>query len=340
MLHTDSHEILRRLDLNLLVLFEAVLRFGSITRAADHLGLTQSAVSHALKRLREFFGDPLFVRSGRGIVPTSRAEDIGRTVNEVIDILRHSLLLKTEFDPSYANREITLFLHDYGELVTLPLLSMEVRRAAPHCRIKIAPVSGESLVRGLEEGWIDLAISGPASFSGEILQQRLFDADYAIAASVDARFEEPLSADAFARLDQVVVRPVRPDKLPIDALLLESGLARREAIVTPHTMAIPALLAANPDMVAVMPDAFIDSPAAGALIRRVRTEFAFPSVPVFQFWHRRYQSDNFSIWLRGLVRKIFRSDNGRRASAPASYQGVAQEQQALRSMQTVHYGHE
>jgi DNA-binding transcriptional LysR family regulator len=251
-------------------------------------------------------------------VPTSRAEDIGRTVNEVIDILRHSLLLKTEFDPSYANREITLFLHDYGELVTLPLLAPEVRAAAPNCRIKVAPVSGASLVRGLEEGWIDLAISGPASFSGEILQQRLFDADYAVAASVHAHFEEPLSSSAFARLDQVVVRPVRPDKLPIDALLLESGFARRESIVTPHTMAIPALLAANPEMVAIVPDAFIDNPASGGLIRRVTTEFAFPGVPVFQYWHRRYQTDNFSMWLRGLVRTIFKSENGRIISAPSS----------------------
>jgi len=318
MLRGDSHEILRRLDLNLLILFDAVMRFGSITQAAEHLGMTQSAASHALKRLREFFGDPLFVRSGRGLVPTSRAEDIGRSVNEVIDILRNSLLMKTGFDPSYANREITLFLHDYGELVTLPSLATEIRAAAPNCRIKVAPVSGESLVCGLEEGWVDLAISGPASFSGEILQQRLFDADYAVAASREARFAEPLSTDAFAKIDQVVVRPVRPDKLPIDSLLLEGGFPRREAVVTPHTMAVPSLLAANPEMIAILPDAFIDSPAAGGLIRRVGTEFRFPSVPVFQFWHRRYHADNFSIWLRGVVRTIFKSENNQIVPAPVS----------------------
>jgi DNA-binding transcriptional LysR family regulator len=317
----ESYEVLRRLDLNLLVLFDAVMRFGSITHAADHLGMTQSAVSHALKRLREFFGDPLFVRSGRGVVPTSRAEDIACLVSEVIDLLRNSLLHKTEFDPSYANREITLFLHDYGELVTLPALSTAVRAAAPNCRIKVVPVSGESLVRGLEEGWVDLAISGPASFSGEILQQRLFDADYAVAASQFANLPEPLTTDQFARLDHVVVRPVRPDKLPIDTLLLESGFARREAIVTPHTMAIPSLLAANPDMIAIVPEALIDNPAAGGLIRRVETEFAFPSVPVFQFWHRRYHADNFNVWLRGVVRDIFKSEAGSIVPAPMTFYG-------------------
>ena len=146
MARSDSHEILRRLDLNLLVVFDALMRFGSITQAADHLGMTQSAASHALKRLREFFGDTLFVRSGKGVVPTSRAQDIGRSVSTIADVLRNSLLTKTEFDPSNAHREITLFLHDYGELVTLPALAAKVRAAAPHCRIKVASVSGDSLV--------------------------------------------------------------------------------------------------------------------------------------------------------------------------------------------------
>jgi DNA-binding transcriptional LysR family regulator len=314
----ESHEVLRRLDLNLLVLFDAVMRFGSITQAADHLGMTQSGVSHALKRLREFFCDPLFVRSGKGVVPTSRGEDVGRSVNEMIEILRHSIVMKTEFDPADADREITLFLHDYGELVTLPSLAAVIRTAAPNCRIKVAPVSGESLVRGLEEGWVDLAISGPAAFSGEILQQRLFDADYAVAASKNALLAEPLSAESFASLDQVVVRPVRPDKLPIDALLLRSGLARRETIVTPHTMAIASLLASNPDMIAVVPAALIDEASSGGLIRRVDTEFRFPAVPVFQFWHRRYHADNFNIWLRGVIRAIFRSENSHVAPAPVA----------------------
>jgi DNA-binding transcriptional LysR family regulator len=290
--------------------------------------MTQSAVSHALKRLREFFGDPLFIRSGRGVVPTSRAEDIGRSVAEMIDILRNSVLMKTEFDPSFADREITLFLHDYGELVTLPALAAEVRSAAPNCRIKVVPVSGESLARGLEEGWVDLAISGPAAFSGEILQQRLFDADYAVACGKESRFREPLSREEFITIDQIVVRPVRPDKLPIDTLLLETGFSRRESIVTPHTMAIPSLLAANPTMVAIVPAALIDSPASGGLIRRVHTAFEFPSIPVLQYWHRRYQADNFSMWLRGVVRSIFKSENSPARPAPGLV--VPEEAPALR----------
>lgn len=315
-LRPESHETLRRLDLNLLVLFDAVLRFGSITQASDHMGMTQSAVSHALKRLREFFGDPLFVRSGRGVVPTSRAEEIGRSVAEMIEILRNSVLMKTGFDPSLADREITLFLHDYGELVVLPALAAEIRSVAPNCRIKVVPVSGESLARGLEEGWVDLAISGQAAFSGEILQQCLFDADYAVACGKSARFDEPLSREQFVEIDQIVVRPVRPDKLPIDALLQETGFSRRESIVTPHTIAIASLLAANPEMVAIVPAALIESPAAGGLIRRVETQFSFPATPIFQYWHRRYQSDNFSIWLRGVVRSIFRTENNQAAAAP------------------------
>jgi len=319
MARIDSHETLRRLDLNLLVVFDALMRFTSITRAAEHLGITQSAASHALRRLRHFFGDPLFVRSGRGVLPTSRAEEIGRSVGIIIDVLRNSLLTRSEFDPSQADREITLFLHDYGELVTLPALAAEIRAVAPNCRIKVAPVSGESLMRGLEEGWIDLAISGPAAFSGEILQQRLFDAGYAVASGTRARFDEPLSAESFAMIDQVVVKPVRPDKSPIESLLVEGDFPRRQAIETPYTMAIPSLLAANPDMIAIVPSAFIDHPASSGLLRRVETDFRFPSVAIHQYWHRRSHADPFSIWLRGLVRKIFRS--GEDQVAPANEYG-------------------
>jgi DNA-binding transcriptional LysR family regulator len=314
----DSHEILRRLDLNLLVVFDALIRFGSITQAADHLGMTQSAASHALKRLRDFFGDPLFVRSGKGVVPTSRAEDIGRSVSTIADVLRNSLLTKTEFDPSQARREITLFLHDYGELVILPALAAAVRAAAPRCSIKIAPVSGESLVRGLEEGWIDLAISGPANFSGEILQQRLFDADYAVAASKAATFREPILAKDLEAIDQLVIRPVRPDKLPIDTLLVEGGFPRRESVVTPYTMAVPSLLAANPDMIAIVPADLIDHPVSAGMIRRIETDFVFPSVAILQFWHRRNQSDHFSIWLRGVVRGLFRNADDHVTLAPTA----------------------
>jgi len=312
----DSHEILRRLDLNLLVVFDALIRFGSITQAADHLGMTQSAASHALKRLRDFFGDPLFIRSGKGVVPTRRAEDVGRSVSMIADVLRNSLLTKTEFDPSQARREITLFLHDYGELVILPALAAAVRAAAPRCSIKIAPVSGESLVRGLEEGWIDLAISGPANFSGEVLQQRLFDADYAVAASRHSTVPEPIRAEDLEAIDQLVIRPVRPDKLPIDTLLVEGGFPRRESVVTPYTMAVPSLLAANPDMIAIVPADLIDHPVSAGMIRRIETDFVFPSVSIFQFWHRRNQSDHFSIWLRSVVRGLFRGADSQVTQAP------------------------
>lgn len=312
----DSHETLRRLDLNLLVLFDAVMRFSSITQAADHLGMTQSAVSHALNRLREFFGDPLFVRSGRGVVPTSRAEDIGVSVTEVLDTLRNTLFMKAEFDPSYADREITLFLHDYGELVTLPALAAKIRSAAPNCRIKVAAVSGEELIRGLEEGWVDLAISGAATFSGEILQQRLFDAGYSVAASAEAEIEEPMTAESFGATDQVVVRPVRPDNMRVNSWLQKAGFSRIESIVTPHTMAVPSLLSANPEMIAIVPAALVDSSVCGGLIRKVETEFEFPTVPVFQYWHRRYQTDNFNMWLRGVVRSIFKGDNNHIVPAP------------------------
>jgi len=308
-----SSGILRRLDLNLLVVFDAVLRLGSITRAADHLDMTQSAVSHAINRLRDFFGDPLFVRSGKGVAPTSRAQDLGGTISSIIELIRGPLLTQAAFDPSMSERTITLFFHDYGELVILPAFARRVRSAAPHLRIKVAQVRGEDLERGLEDGSVDLAISGPAAFSGEILQQRLFVAKLAVVASKDARFAEPLTIEDYAAIDQIVVRPSRPDRLPIDSPLIDWGLARREAIVTPYTMAVPSLLVANPDMIATVPAELADVAVGAGLIRRLATTFQFPDVPILQFWHRRYHSEHFNVWLRSMMRETLA---GRTATPP------------------------
>lgn len=295
--------MLRRLDLNLLVVFHAVLRLGSITAAADHLDMTQSAVSHAVNRLRTFFGDPLFVRSGKGVAPTSRAQDLAETVASIIELVRGPLLNQAAFDPSLSERTITLFVHDFGETVILPEFARRVRTLAPRCRIRIAQVQGKELERGLEDGSVDLAISGPVAFSGEILQQRLFLAELAVVASREARFAEPMTIEDYAAIDQVVVRPARPDTLPIDSSPIGGTVTRRETILTPFTMAVPAMLAANPDMIATVPAELADMPFGAGLIRRVATAFAFPKMPVLQFWHRRFHADQFNSWLRSTMRE-------------------------------------
>jgi DNA-binding transcriptional LysR family regulator len=128
-------------------------------------------------------------------------------------------------------------------------------------------------------------------------------AELAVVASKAAHFKEPMTNEDYAAAAQVVVRPARPDKLPIDSPLVDLGLARRETIVTPFTMAVPSLLAANPDMIATVPAELADVALGAGVIRRLATTFQFPEVPILQFWHRRYHSERFNVWLRSMMRK-------------------------------------
>ena len=133
---------LRNIDLNLLVILDAVLAEKSVTRAAKRLGMSASGVSHALDRLRRTFNDPLIERTPRGMVPTQRAEDLGRHVREALKELRHGLAQQLSFDPATSERSFNIRLSDFLTGCLLPRLCARVRAEAPAIRlIRMLPVT-------------------------------------------------------------------------------------------------------------------------------------------------------------------------------------------------------
>lgn len=128
--HTDA------LDLNLLAVLDAMFREGSVTKAAKELGLTQSAMSHALNRLRAFFDDPLFVKSGSAMVPTRKAEGLRTAVVDVMSKVRQDILAGATFEPRLARRTFTLCMTDMGELVFLPAILQRFKKEAPNCALR------------------------------------------------------------------------------------------------------------------------------------------------------------------------------------------------------------
>ncbi|MBU3651173.1 MAG: LysR family transcriptional regulator, partial [Limnohabitans sp.] len=138
-MHIDS------LDLNLIAVLEAMFREQSVTRAAHGLGLTQSAMSHSLNRLRLYFEDPLFVKSGNLMAPTPKAESLRHAVLEVMAVVRQGILSEAGFDPSASRKEFTLCITDMGELVFLPGLLRQLRRRAPHCTLRTLQVPAEQI---------------------------------------------------------------------------------------------------------------------------------------------------------------------------------------------------
>jgi len=300
-----SHERLRRLDLNLLFVFEALLRTGGVTKAAQQLDVTQSAVSHALSNLRTYFGDPLFVRTKEGVAPTEKAQMLTPAVLKITALSRDALFPEAWFDPLTAERVVTLCLNDLGEFVTMPLLIERLREAAPGCTVRTVQYQGPEFEQAMENGSVDLTLAGPLRLSGDILQQKLYTQKFNIIAHADYPLNGSMSMAEFETAEQIVVIPSRFDMLPLNPALQELGLGRKIYLTTPHTLVLPSIIRRNPNLIAVVPKILGQALGDTRGIKYLETEFELPSLSVHQYWHRRFAADTFNVWLRSLIRDLF-----------------------------------
>lgn len=190
---------IRNLDLNLLVIADALYRHKNVSKAAQDLGVTQSAVSHALARLRTHFHDPMFVRTSKGVAPTAFARGIQSDLNEVLQKAELLASRKTEFSVKEAQGRITITTTDYVEAVVMPILLPIMRDEAPGLQISIRPTLGELPKRELEEGKSDLAIAGFYSNLPEgFYQSKLFTDHFRVAASKEnTRFGTRLTTEDY-----------------------------------------------------------------------------------------------------------------------------------------------
>lgn len=162
------------LDMNLLRVFEALLCERSVTRAAHSLGMTQSATSHALNRLRQFFDDPLFVKAGHAMEPTPKAESLQPAVFDIMATVRQRIHTQSVFQPDTASREFVLCIYDLGELVFLPTLLQRLRREAPHCSLRTMQAPAEQIEELLRDSTANLAIGSYRTAPDGLYKQRLF----------------------------------------------------------------------------------------------------------------------------------------------------------------------
>src|SRR4030095_14183049 len=163
-----------RLDLNLVFVFDALLRYQSVTRAATALNVTQGAVSHALRRLRTFFNDSLFTRTATGIAPTPRALHLAVAVNEIASMVRRGLLNEAPFDPEQTGRTFCVALTDLGELAILPTLLAALRKASPGSALRTVQTQPNETHAMLESGEVDVSIGAISPGTGEIYRQMLY----------------------------------------------------------------------------------------------------------------------------------------------------------------------
>ncbi len=193
---------LHELDLGLLQTLEALLRTRSVTAAAEELDVSQSAVSHALARLRDLFDDPLLVRSGRAMIATPRGLELADPVARILLLGQQVLAPAMGFDPGAAKRTITLCLDDMGELAVLPHLMSELRAAAPHCALETLSAEGAGFEPILNGARVDLGIAGPLAPGADVLHQKLYRHTFTVIASQDCGIEGTIEAAQYLALAQ------------------------------------------------------------------------------------------------------------------------------------------
>lgn len=296
------HEMnsLRGIDLNLLVVLDALLAERHVSRAAMRLNMSQPAVSHALARLRDLLDDPLLVRRPGGLVPTTRASELAKPLAEALTQVR-AVLGPARFDPARETRSFRLAMSDYGAAIALPHLVRRLRKDAPGIDLVVTQSSREAMLAGVADGDIDLALGVFPHPPKHICAALLLNEHFACLVdrgTLDANGEIGLES-YFARPHALVAVRGEADT-EVDATVLQLGRARRVALIVPHWKVAPDLIA-GADLVLTVARRSLDGVARDRRLAIVEPPFPIPPFPFVQIWHSRREGDPGHRWLREAV---------------------------------------
>lgn len=293
-------------DLNLLLVFEAMFRHGSVTRAAAQIGLTQSAMSSALGRLRKQFGDPLFVNTRSGMLPTPRALELAPPLTEALAMVRGAMGSREAFDPRTSNRSLRVYMTDVGEMVLLPALMRHLHAHAPAMRLETAQLPAAELAVRLETGDIDLAVGWLPQLPDKIRRARLFEEHYVCMTRPDHPLgrNAPLTLKEFLGARHVLIASMGSGHQMLERTLAERGVHENVALRVPHFVVVPVIVAGT-DLVVSLP-----SRVAGASGKLVKVKvhplpIPIPSFDVALYWHERVENDPANLWLRQALSELF-----------------------------------
>lgn len=305
---------IRAVDLNLLVIFDAMARLRSVNRAAEAVGLSQPATSAALARLRLLFGDPLFVRAGAQMRPTPRALELAPAVHGVVETISTRILQQASFDPLLAERSFTILTPDIGEIAFIPPVLRRLRRDAPQVRLHAVSMPRKAAAEALETGVAELAVGFfPDLRKAGFFQQGLFRTSYScIVCASNKELGARLTLKQYLAAPHVVVRPEGREHA-FDKLLEDKGHHRRVMLELSHFMSLLAILPGS-DLVATVPDDIATAVERHIKVRRIALPLRAPVIEVQQFWHRRLQHDPANQWLRGVFHEVNRREG--KASLP------------------------
>ncbi|MCA9709613.1 MAG: LysR family transcriptional regulator [Myxococcales bacterium] len=290
-----------KLDANLVLALHALLEERSVTRAAARQGVGQPAMSHALKRLRERFDDPLLVRGdGRRLQLTPRALELADLARQGVEAVARVFEAPATFDPTTADRRFVLATSDAMSVMLVPPLLDLLQREAPGVDLELRPI-GPDVEVALDEGRLDLALGRFDHARLGLRRRRLYRETLVCAIRADhPEVGASLELATYTALGHLLVAPRGSREGVVDVALAQRGARRRVAVVLP-TFVAAALIVARSDLVLTLPCRVARWLREQVAIRVLPAPLPLPEYEVLQLWHERDQHDPSHRWLRGAI---------------------------------------
>lgn len=299
---------LREIDLNLLVVFNQLLLDRSVSASAEKLGLTQPAVSNALKRLRTVLKDELFLRTSRGMEPTPYALHLAEPVIYALNALQTAFTTRDTFDSLTSTRNFQLAMTDIGEMYFMPPLMVALSKVAPNVRVSTVRPNSANLKEDMESGTVDIALGLLPHLQTGFFQRRLFRHKYVcVFRKGHPLAKSPLTLKQFAELDHVGIVAANTGHAEVDSLLERSGIQRKMRLMLPHFIAVGHVLQTT-DLIATLPERFAQRCEGPFGLVTSPHPARLPDIAINLFWHAKFNRDPANLWIRQLVVELF-ADN-------------------------------
>ena len=296
-----DHANLSRLDLNLLVAFDALLTERSVTRAAARIGLGQSAMSHNLARLRTLFGDELLTRGAEGMRPTPRALALADPVRITLAQIQAAVLQREAFDPSTADRAFKVGLADSIEVAVIPGLLARLRKVAPSVSLRLRSINWSSVLEELDSGKLDLGIG--VFDQGQMHHKRRLlytDSFLCLFNPAQVGFTSPITLDDYLSVPHVLTSLTEDDHGAVDDALAKLKLKRAIALTTPGFLAVPFVVRRAP-VITTMPSRLAHYFAETFALATSPPPIELPTLTISLLWHASFDHDPGHVWLRQTV---------------------------------------
>lgn len=297
----NNHLNFNQLDLNLLKAFEAIYQYRQLSKAADKLALTPSAVSHALRRLRTFFNDPLFSRHGRVLVPTATCESLAPELLANISALRNLLSGAHSFEPAHSQQSFRISMPEALENNLLPAIGRRCLNSAPHIKLESLTMDRSRLADRLSTRELDLAIDVALPLPEPICHQLLFSDSFCV---LGQALPNPLDADFYLNAQHVTVSTRAKGLVIEDIGLLKQGMQRDVRIRCQNYHSAAALAQQNRFLLtAPIRLATILQQNFGLQMRPMPVQLN--AIELHLYWHQQLEKDPASCWLRGIVTNLY-----------------------------------